>query len=68
MGQMEMKCIFNIGKSISIWANATQVSDMAHGPLVIFTVKITEYEDWRSIKLQYFTVENVYIEDIQYAF
>jgi hypothetical protein len=29
-----MKCIFNIGKNISIWAKVTQVSDVAHGPLV----------------------------------
>jgi hypothetical protein len=34
MGQMEMECIFNIGKNISILANATQVSDVAYGPLV----------------------------------
>jgi hypothetical protein len=34
MGQMEMKCIFNIEKNISIWAKVTQVSDVAHGPLV----------------------------------
>jgi hypothetical protein len=34
MGQKEMKCIFNIGKNISIWAKVTQVSDVAHGPLV----------------------------------
>jgi hypothetical protein len=33
MGQMDMKCIFNIGK-ISILAKVTQVSDVAHGPLV----------------------------------
>jgi hypothetical protein len=38
MGQMEMKCIFNIGKNISILAKVTQVSDMAHGPLVRFGV------------------------------
>jgi hypothetical protein len=31
MGQMEMKCIFDIGKNISTWANVTQVSDVAHG-------------------------------------
>jgi hypothetical protein len=31
---MEMKCIFNIGKNISILAKITQVSDVAHGPLV----------------------------------
>jgi hypothetical protein len=31
---MEMKCIFNIGKNISISSNVTQVSDVAHGPLV----------------------------------
>jgi hypothetical protein len=35
MGQTEMKCIFNIGKNISIWAKLTQVSDVAHGPLVV---------------------------------
>jgi hypothetical protein len=34
MGQMEMKCIFNIGKNIFILAKDTQVSDVAHGPLV----------------------------------
>jgi hypothetical protein len=34
MGQMEMKCIFIIGKNISILAKITQVSDLAHGPLV----------------------------------
>jgi hypothetical protein len=34
MGQMEMKCISNIGKNISIWAKVTQVRDVAHGPLV----------------------------------
>jgi hypothetical protein len=34
MGQMEMKCIFNIGKNISVLAKVTQVSDVAHGPLV----------------------------------
>jgi hypothetical protein len=31
---MEMKCIFIIGKNISIWAKVTQASDVAHGPLV----------------------------------
>jgi hypothetical protein len=35
MGQMEMKCILNIGKNISTLAKATQVSDVAHGPLVL---------------------------------
>jgi hypothetical protein len=34
---MEMKCIFNIGKNISILAKVTQVSDVAHGPLVKFS-------------------------------
>jgi hypothetical protein len=34
MGQMEMKCIFDIGKNISIWAKVSQVSYVAHGPLV----------------------------------
>jgi hypothetical protein len=48
MGQMEMKCIFNIGKKNSILAKATQVSDVAHGPLVFsrisnfFDLSITE--------------------------
>jgi hypothetical protein len=36
MGQMEMKCIFNIGKNISILAKVTQVSDVVHGPLVFW--------------------------------
>jgi hypothetical protein len=35
---MEMKCIFNIGKNISILAKVTQVSDVAHGPLVLSIV------------------------------
>jgi hypothetical protein len=35
MGKMEIKCIFNIGKNISILAKVTQVSDVAHGPLVL---------------------------------
>jgi hypothetical protein len=34
VGQIEMKCIFYIGKNISILAKVTQVSDVAHGPLV----------------------------------
>jgi hypothetical protein len=34
MGQMEMKCIFNIGKNISILAKITQVSNVAHGLLL----------------------------------
>jgi hypothetical protein len=38
MGQMEMKCIFNIGKNVSTWAKVTQVSDVAHGPLVLIPV------------------------------
>jgi hypothetical protein len=33
MGQMEMKYIFDIKKKFYL-AKATQVSDMAHGPLV----------------------------------
>jgi hypothetical protein len=36
MGQIEINCISNIGKNISILAKATQVSNVAHGPLVIF--------------------------------
>jgi hypothetical protein len=35
MGQMKMKCIFDIGKNIPIWSKVTQVSDVAHGPLVL---------------------------------
>jgi hypothetical protein len=35
---MEMKCIFNIGKNISILAKVSQVSDVAHGPLVVMKV------------------------------
>jgi hypothetical protein len=31
---MEMKCIFDIEKNISILAKVTQVSDVAHGSLV----------------------------------
>jgi hypothetical protein len=31
MGHMEMKCIFDIGKNLSILAKVTQVSDVAHG-------------------------------------
>jgi hypothetical protein len=30
-----MKCIFNIGKNISMLAKVTQVSNVAHGPLVV---------------------------------
>jgi hypothetical protein len=37
---VEMKCIFNIGKNISILAKVTQVSDVAHGPLVYVTVLV----------------------------
>jgi hypothetical protein len=33
---MEMKCIFNTGKNISIWAKVTQVSDVAHGPFDMY--------------------------------
>jgi hypothetical protein len=34
MGQMEIKCIFNLGKKhISILAKVTLVSDVANGPL-----------------------------------
>jgi hypothetical protein len=34
MVQMEMKCIFHIGKNISFMVKVTQVSDVACGPLV----------------------------------
>jgi hypothetical protein len=40
---MEMKCIFNIGKNMSILAKVTQVSDVAHGPLV-FLKKSKHYQ------------------------
>jgi hypothetical protein len=40
MGQMEMKCIFTIGKNISILAKNTQLSDVAHGPLVFHCSEI----------------------------
>jgi hypothetical protein len=36
MEQMEMKCVFNIGKKYSILAKVTHVSDVAHGPLVLY--------------------------------
>jgi hypothetical protein len=42
-GHMEMKCIFNIGKNISILAKVTQVSDVAHGPLVKNLVAVGMY-------------------------
>jgi hypothetical protein len=37
MGQMEMKCIFDIGKKFSVLAKVTQVRDVAHGPLVNYS-------------------------------
>jgi hypothetical protein len=46
MGQMEMKCIFNIGKNISILAKVTQVSDVAHGPLVLVILYLSTWFDW----------------------
>jgi hypothetical protein len=39
---MEMKCTFNIEKNISILAKVTQVSDVAHGPLVVY-IAISEF-------------------------
>jgi hypothetical protein len=39
VGQIEMKCIFNIGKNISTLAKVTQVSDVAYGPLVFYTLE-----------------------------
>jgi hypothetical protein len=44
MGQMEMKCIFDIGKNISTWAKVTQVSDVAHGPLVLQLLLFKPYK------------------------
>jgi hypothetical protein len=57
MGQMEMKCIFDIGKNISILAKATQVSDVAHGPLVFYPQKsfchyFKKYSDLHQMKFQ----------------
>jgi hypothetical protein len=40
MGQIEMKCISNIEKNIFILAKATQVSDVAHGPLVFYHMSL----------------------------
>jgi hypothetical protein len=37
---MEMKCICDVGKKISILAKVTQVSDVAHGPLVLYVTII----------------------------
>jgi hypothetical protein len=45
MGQMEMKCKFNVEKNISIWVKVTQVSDVAHGPLVYLSVYL-----WQKLK------------------
>jgi hypothetical protein len=39
MGQMEMKCIFNIRKNISIWAKITQVSNVVYEPLVCLVME-----------------------------
>jgi hypothetical protein len=36
---MDMKCIFDIGKNISKLAKVTQVSDVAHGPLVVYAIQ-----------------------------
>jgi hypothetical protein len=43
MGHMVMECIFNIGKNISIWAKVTQVSDVAHMPLVFLKLIYNHY-------------------------
>jgi hypothetical protein len=42
MGQMEMKCIFDIGK-YSIWAKVSQVSAVAHWPLVRYARACSTY-------------------------
>jgi hypothetical protein len=34
MGQMALKCIFDVRK-IFIWAKVSEVSDVAHWPLVV---------------------------------
>jgi hypothetical protein len=36
MGQMEMECIFDIGKIFLYGPRFSQVSDVAHGPLFFF--------------------------------
>jgi hypothetical protein len=36
--QIEMKCIYDIEKNISLWAKVSQVSDVTHGPLVVLSV------------------------------
>jgi hypothetical protein len=36
MGQMEMKCIFNIGKNYFYMGQGYSGGDVAHGPLVNF--------------------------------
>jgi hypothetical protein len=52
---MEMKCILNIEKKNSILAKATQVSDVAHGPLVISYIPSRGRKDPRSLfQLLYF--------------
>jgi hypothetical protein len=35
VGQKGIKCLSNIWKNISTWAKVTQVSDVAHEPLVL---------------------------------
>jgi hypothetical protein len=51
MGQTEMKYIFNIGKNISLMAKATQMSNVANGPLVIYvTNRDGDFNSFRDIK------------------
>jgi hypothetical protein len=40
MGQMEMKCIYDIGKIFLYKPRGFQVSDVAHGPLVLENVTV----------------------------
>jgi hypothetical protein len=51
---MEMKCILNIGKNIFILAKVTQVSDVAHGPIVTYKIaKLTMCKCNQSPKIKY---------------
>jgi hypothetical protein len=40
-GKWKFGGIFNIGKNISILAKVTQVSDVAHGPIVLYISMIS---------------------------
>jgi hypothetical protein len=46
MGQMKMKCIFDIGKIFFVWVKVSQVSDVAHGPLVNYILNFRKIKSW----------------------